>query len=183
MKKRFLALTLALTMAMGMTMTAFAATDSSEYTQQSKKDNDADPTVEVDYTVDQEYKVTIPADVTFGESLTATKEVKAEDVLIDDGNALYVKMTSTNYTEATGYQLLYKDSSIVYTITKDNENVENASNILIVKPGEGLVDGSGKANGSTELVLATDTDKIALAQKAGKHVDTLTFTVSVDTAQ
>jgi carbonic anhydrase len=183
MKKRFLALTLALAMTMGMATTAFAASTDTTINQESKPQTDD---VEVKYNVTGKYEVTIPADVELTADGDYSKdfEVSAKDVLVESGKSLQVKMSSANYSKGTenGYKLMNEkqDSSIKYSIKKDNADFANEAMVLEVKPNTDL--SAGAATGSTTLTFSTSEENVKKANSAGDHTDTLTFAVSVDTA-
>jgi hypothetical protein len=177
MKSRILATALALALAMGTTCTVFAAADTSTINQNSASQ---ESTVTVTYTVADSYEVTIPADVTLTSdgSYQGTGEVKAENVLIEDGKVLNVKLTSANAgeaTDATGYVLKDKSgaSSIAYEIKKGDAAVANGSVVLAVSAGTTVEQ-------TASLTFATSEDKVSAVTKSGAHTDTLTFKVSVD---
>jgi hypothetical protein len=181
MKKRFLALTLALTMAMGMTMTAFAAEDGTKVTEASEPKTG---TTIISYETTESYTVTLPADTALGtktdDGYTGTGVVEAKDVLLKDGSTLEISLASAN-----DFNLQYgtdNPSKIAYEIISQEPDsgkvgVTGGDAFLTVAP---KTDGNGGvASGKTTLTYAATKTAIEEATKAGKHTDTLTFTVSV----
>lgn len=122
----------------------------------------------VEYDMGVAYTVTIPASVTFtdGEK-TAERGLQASDVMLPEGQALRVSVTSRN-----GFQMRNGDDYIDYTM-KVNQGTpleEDTRNVLTVRAGE--------TSGWAVLDFATDLDRTH-AQRAGQYSDTLTFTVTV----
>jgi hypothetical protein len=187
MKKRFLALTLALTMAMGMTMTAFAAEDGTEVTEASEPKTG---TTIISYETTESYTVTLPADTALetktDDGYTGTGEVEAKDVLLKDGSTLEISLASTNnfnlqYGTSNPSKIAYTIYSLVdseeETVDEQGVKVTGGEAFLTVAP---KTDGNGGvASGKTTLTYAATKTAIEEATKAGKHTDTLTFTITV----
>jgi hypothetical protein len=192
MKKKVITMALALTLALSMTGTAFAAGEEGDETSTTNSvtwgstdsidNNTKTGQTEIDYTVNQSYTVNIPSDVSLnldGNDYKGSGKVKATDVRIEDGKILKVTMKSTNAGEATGsdsYKLKYGTSTaseIAYSIKKGEDNLSNGGEVVSVSSGT-------VESGEVTLNFAATSTQVAEATKAGKHTDTLTFTVSVE---
>lgn len=169
MKNKKIIITLIALIILSVTLPTFAATITTESSQE----------VTVTYQVGEGYTVSIPADISFSSTdqtnYTATGNVSATGVLIETDNTLNVKMTSANY-ENGAYTLQDSsgESKIVYTIKNGDQDFENDTNVLSVSAG------ADNLSAETTLNFATTSDEIAKATKSGAHTDTLTFTVSID---
>jgi len=121
MKKLF-ALLLAITMMATLSVTAFAA----EY------DTEGDKGMNVTYSVNPGYTVTIPPTVTIGENGT-TAEVSAADVVVEKGKYVSVTLAAdNNFTVTSG-----EGATLTYTVTKGEETVAAGGEILAVNPADG----------------------------------------------
>lgn len=128
--------------------------------------------INVNYDMDTEYTVTIPASVNFTDSeRTIDRPLQANGVRVDDGKALNITISSQNgfqmkHTKNSGSGIYYH-LMLNHTIIPDGNNY----NVLTVNAGEG----SGRAILSFVTELNKDN-----AFYTGSYTDTITFTVSVD---
>lgn len=149
MKKLF-ALILTVAMLATMSVTAFAA-------------NTTGGSMEVTYSVEPGYTVTIPETVTIGANGTSAT-VSAEDVVVNKGQYVSVTLASdNNFTVTSG-----EGTTLTYTVTKDGQPVAAGDEILAVNP-------ASADNGSTEITFAIN-DEI---QYAGTYTGSATFTIAV----
>ena len=152
--RKLLALILAITMMATLSVTAFAA----DY------DTTGDKGMNVTYSVNPGYTVTIPETVTIGAD-GAEKTVSAEDVVVEKGRYVSVTLAeSNNFTVKTT-----EGAELTYTVTANGENVAAGGEILAVNPANGK---SGTAN------ITFDIDEAAI-QYAGTYTGTATFTIAV----
>ncbi len=153
MKKLF-ALLLAITMMATLSVTAFAA----DY------DTEGDKGMDVTYTVNPGYTVTIPPTVTIGTDGTSTT-VSAEGVVVNKGQYVSVTLAeNNNFTVKTA-----EGAELPYTVTANGENVAAGGEILAVNPAD---DKTGTAT------ITFDIDESAI-QYAGTYTGTATFTIAV----
>lgn len=128
--------------------------------------------INVNYDMDTEYTVTIPASVNFTDSeRTIDRPLQANDVRIEDGKALNITISSSN-----GFQMKHTKnigSGIDYHLMINNAVISDGNNynVLTVNAGEG----SGRAILSFVTELNKDN-----AFYTGTYTDTITFKVSVD---
>lgn len=128
--------------------------------------------INVNYDMDTEYTVTIPASVNFTDSeRTIDRPLQANDVRIDDGKALNITISSIN-----GFKMKHTKNSgsgIDYHLIINNTTISDGNNynVLTVNAGEG----SGRAILSFVTELNKDN-----AFYTGNYTDTITFKVSVD---
>lgn len=122
--------------------------------------------VEVTYTADEHYEISIPASQNMGDGMEVMGTVAANSVCLAEGTALHVNMQSQN-----GFSLVCGNSSIGYTVSANGSAVSNGSDVLVVE--------AGSTEGSTALVFATDAANVAGATLAGEHTDTISFTANV----
>ena len=126
-------------------------------------------TTNVSYNVDPSYTVSIPAAVTLGDSAVEA-DITASDVILEDGKQILVELTSaSNTASGSTFNAKNGDSAVTYTITGDEA----------IAVGDTVA--TFTANGSKTLTFSA-ADKSA-ATVAGAHTETLTFTVSVETAK
>ena len=157
MKKLF-ALLLAITMMATLSVTAFAA----DY------DTTGDKGMNVTYSVNPGYTVTIPETVTIGADGTE-KTVSAADVVVEKGQYVSVTLAeNNNFTVKTT-----EGAELTYTVTANGETVAPGGEILAVNPADGK---TGTAN------ITFDIDETAI-QYAGTYTGTLTFTIAVNPAE
>ena len=157
MKKLF-ALLLAITMMATLSVTAFAA----DY------DTEGDKGMDVTYSVNPGYTVTIPPTVTIGTSGTSA-EISAADVVVEKGQYVSVTLAENNdFTVKTA-----EGAELTYTVTANGENVAAGDEILAVNPKD------GKTGTAT---ITFDIDESAI-QYAGTYTGTATFTIAVKDVQ
>ncbi|MGN0115710.1 MAG: hypothetical protein ACI396_10320 [Acutalibacteraceae bacterium] len=114
------------------------------------------------------YTVTIPETVTLG----GTAEIKAENVVVDEGKQVEVALTATS-GENNAFTVKSAERAVIeYTVTKDDANIVVGDTVLMVNPDDGK-------SGSTILNFNSP-DK---AKFSGEYNGTVTFTVSVENAQ
>lgn len=156
MKKLF-ALILAIAMMATLSVTAFAA----EY------DTTGDKGMDVTYSVEPGYTVTIPPTVTIGTSGTSA-EISAADVGVEKGQYVSVTLAdNNNFTVTSG-----EGATLTYTVTKGGQPVAAGDEILAVNPAD------GKAGTAT---ITFDIDETAI-QYAGTYTGSATFTIAVKDA-
>jgi hypothetical protein len=136
-------------------------------------------TTEIYYGIEEGYYLTIPADLRL--STTADEQQLAvTEVRLASGKILKVNMTSDNYGEikADKYQVIYDDSCITYTVRK---GAKGAVNTEVTENNHELINiNAGDTSAEVYLTFTTTDDEIEEATKAGRHEDTLTFTVTVE---
>ena len=153
MKKLF-ALILAITMMATLSVTAFAA----DY------DTTGDKGMNVTYSVNPGYTVTIPETVTIGADGTSAT-VSAEGVVVNKGQYVSVTLAAdNNFTVKTA-----EGAELTYTVTKDGQPVAAGGEILAVNPADGKT-------GSASVTF--DIDEAAI-QYAGTYTGSATFTIAV----
>ncbi len=128
--------------------------------------------INVNYDMDTEYTVTIPASVNFTDSeTTIDRPLQANGVRIDIGKALNITISSQN-----GFTMKHTKNSgsgIDYHLMINNAVIPDGNNynVLTVNAGEG--------SGSAILSFVTELNKDN-AFYTGNYTDTITFKVSVD---
>lgn len=153
MKKSF-AWILAIAMMATLSVTAFAA----DY------DTEGNKGMNVTYSVNPGYTVTIPETVTIGTSGTSA-EISAADVVVEKGQYVSVTLAAdNNFTVKTT-----EGAELTYIVTANGENVAPGGEILAVNPADGKT-------GSTTIAFDIDETKI---QYAGTYTGTATFTIAV----
>jgi len=153
MKKLF-ALILAVALMATLSVTAFAA----DY------DTEGNKGMNVTYSVNPGYTVTIPETVTIGADGTEMT-VSAEDVVVEKG--LYVSVTlaaDNNFTVKTA-----EGAELTYTVTKGGQSVAAGGEILAVNP-------ASAAGGSANITFAINEADV---KYAGTYTGTATFTIAV----
>ena len=151
MKKLF-ALLLAITMMATLSVTAFAV----DY------DTTGDKGMTVTYSVNPEYTVTIPTDVTIDGNSTT---ISAEGVVVEKGRYVSVTLAENNdFTVKTA-----EGAELAYTVTKGNQPVSAGGEILAVNPAD-------SAAGTATIIFDIDESTI---QYAGTYTGTATFTIAV----
>ena len=153
MKKLF-ALLLAVALMATLSVTAFAA----DY------DTTGDKGMDVTYSVEPGYTVTIPETVTIGAEGTE-KTVSAEDVVVNKGQYVSVSLAAdNNFTVKTA-----EGATLTYTVTKGGQPVAAGGEILAINPTD------GKTGTAT---VTFDIDEAAI-QYAGTYTGSATFTIAV----
>ena len=156
MKKLF-ALLLAIAMMATLSVTAFAA----EYDTTGNKGMD------VTYSVEPGYTVTIPPTVTIVTSGTSA-EISAADVVVEKGQYVSVTLAAdNNFTVTSG-----EGATLTYTVTANDKDIAAGGEILAVNPAD------GKTGTAT---ITFDIDESAI-QYAGTYIGTATFTIAVNPA-
>ena len=114
-----------------------------------------------------EYIVTIPSNITFGESTSTTMEVSIDEssTLATDNTLKVVLEKSEN-----GFTLKNADSTIAYEVKKDSAQLSAGSEVLSWTEGEEI---PGAV--TLEMNITGSTDDMP----AGDYTDTLTFKTSV----
>ena len=121
----------------------------------------------VTYTVDPTYTVTIPETVTIGAEGTE-KTVSAEGVVVEKGKYVSVALAADNdFTVKTA-----EGAELPFTVTANGETVAEGGEILAVNPANGK---SGTAN------ITFDIDEAAI-QYAGTYTGSATFTIALKDA-
>ena len=153
MKKLF-ALLLAITMMATLSVTAFAA----DY------DTAGDKGMNVTYSVNPGYTVTIPETVTIGTSGTSA-EISAADVVVEKGQYVSVTLAAeNNFTVTTA-----EGATLDYTVTANGANVAAGDEILAVNPADGKT-------GTATITFDIDESDI---KYAGTYTGSVTFTIAV----
>lgn len=168
MKKLISGMT-ALTIMAAMAMPAFADT-------QIKQDT-ANQTgaMTAEYDVAAKYTVTIPAGVELNSvgGGEVSKKITAEDVLLESGQQIYVKLEKGSNT-SEGSEFSAKNeagtSTANYTITAGDKDVAVGDTVATF--------GTSKDDQSATLTFS----EARGATDAGKHTETLTFTIGVENA-
>ncbi len=121
----------------------------------------------VTYSVAPTYTVTIPAKVTLGESVT----VSAENVVVDMGKQVTVKLTATD-GDNNAFTLKTQEGAVIaYTVSDDTKTYAVSDTVLSVDP-------ANADRGATTLKFTA----AEAAKYAGSYTGTVTFTVSVESA-
>ncbi len=121
----------------------------------------------ITYSVAPTYTVTIPEDVTLG----GTVEVKAENVILDEGKQLEVALTATSGTDNAFTVSNGNTATLTYEVTNNSANVISiGGNVLTVNPSIG-------DSGSVILNFSKPADSAIIY--SGDYSGTVTFTVSV----
>ena len=164
--KKLLTLLLTAALATAAATTAFADTTISAGTD-GKPNPTAAPQMNVTYTVQPSYTVTIPAKVTL-DSTTKKSEatVKAENVTVPHGQAVKVALTNANSFKVTSQE----GAELTYKVTKNEQAVNVNDTVLSV--ASNAIDKKGE----TALVFEI-TDSVVYS---GEYTGTVTFTVSVE---
>ena len=152
--KKLLALILAITLMATLSVTAFAT----DY------DTAGDKGMDVTYSVNPGYTVTIPETVTIGANGTSAT-VSAEDVVVNKGQYVSVTLAAdNNFTVKTA-----EGAELTYTVTANGEAVAPGGEILTVNPTD-------SAAGTATITF--DIDESAI-KYAGTYTGSATFTIAV----
>jgi len=168
--RRFISAVMALAMVSAIApMGAFAA--DGDPTTVNQDSTTKAGTMTATYDVQAKYTVTIPAGVTLSDTVETSASVVAENVMLESGQNIVVKLTNASNTESGSTFNAKNDSSTAtYTIGKGTEK-------------------TGIAVGDTVATFGTDTKKQEQkltfseakgATYAGEHTEQLTFTISVE---
>lgn len=169
--KKFVTLLLTAALAITAATTAFAADTTIGPGTNSKQ-------IDVTYTVNPSYTVTIPANITLTSQTNGTAEgtakVSATNVTVPYGQSVKVALSTdfqvalTNASTTPAPTLKYKVYKVGNTKPSNNDLVENNGTVLEVAPE--ATDKKGTAT------LAFVTDEVVYS---GDYEGTVTFTVSV----
>ncbi len=159
--KKLIAFVLTLAMATITSVTAFAVDTTITPDSDPKTGSTA-----VEYSVDSTYTVTIPSEVTLGNSF----EIKAENVVLEQGKQLEVALTATSgagnaFTVSNG-----KTGELTYEVKVGETPVSVGDKVLTVNPT------TASAGSATLNFSSPPTSTIVYA---GNYIGTVTFTVSV----
>lgn len=167
--RKLLSVLLAIALVMSLSVTAFAAD------AQITVDGAQSAETLVTYEMLEGYTVIIPDSVVIN-TLTSEGEavIAAENVIIDFGKTLNIKISGDDYEDA--WELIDKvndKNKLVYNIgtSKDGDDIVNNSIVLAAPAGDYY---NQKLEETLHFSLAGDTTK------SGAYEDTLTFTVSID---
>ena len=127
-----------------------------------------DKSVTVEYVAAPTYIVTIPATVGLGQTAT----ISAEDVIVEKGKQVEVKVTATSEADSTFKLRTQQGTAVTYTVENGGQAVEVGDTVLTVNPGTAH-------SGSTKLSFVAPADESILF--AGTYTGTVTFTISVET--
>ena len=127
--------------------------------------------LEVTYNAEASYTVTIPASVTLSATADVTADIKAEDVLLDTGQAISVKLQTASNTES---------GSTFNAKTADGASTANYT----ISAGETAISvGDEVANFDADGSQTLTFSKAEGATAAGSHTETLTFNISTLAAE
>ena len=164
--KKLLTLLLTAALATATATTAFAADTTISAGTDGKPSPTAAPQMNVTYTVQPTYTVTIPASVT----MLSTAIVRAGDVTLPKGQAVKVKLT-----DAKGFKVKSQEGAeLSYAVFQETVNGSE-----LVKLNDTVLSVASDAKDKKGEALLT----FAFANKAtysGTYTGTLTFTVSVE---
>lgn len=169
--KKYLSLVLILTLALFLSATAFAVDNT------IKEDSDTrNADTRVNYNVAPTFTVTIPAIVTLGpnEDDVVPVSVKAENVCVEKGMQVVVRLTGTSGTDNAFTVATAQEAELKYCVKSGGNNINVGDIVLAVDPGNTTAD--TVANGTASLMFVLD-DTI---KYAGAYTGTVTFTVSVE---
>ena len=151
MKKLF-ALILAVALLATMSVSAFAA----------GYDTEGNKGMNVTYSVNPEYTVTIPTDVTIDGNSTT---ISAENVVVEKGKYVSVTLADDNdFTVRTR-----QGAELSYTVNANGANVAAGDEILVVNPTDGKT-------GTATITFEIDENDI---KYAGTYTGSATFTIAV----
>ena len=161
--KKLLALLLAIAMMATMSVTVFAADNTVNY---NGSENSQTSGLNVTYNVAPTFSVTIPSNVTLGNSVT----VSAADVVVEYGEAVNVMLSGTSETDNSFMLRTEQGAELSYTVKKGEAAVNVGDTVLSVIPGSDET--------SAELTFVEP----ASYTYAGLYKGTVTFTIVVETA-
>lgn len=128
--------------------------------------------INVNYDMETEYTVTIPASVNFTENeKTIDRPLQATGVRIEAGKALNITISSRN--DFTMKHTKNSGSGIDYHLMINNTTIPNVNNYNV------LTVNAGEDSGRAILSFVTELNKDN-ALYTGNYTDTITFKVSVD---
>ncbi len=131
-------------------------------------DTEGSGSISVSYNANVNYKVTIPASVTFTDSeKIVERALMASDVLLNKGGKLGISVSSLN-----GFRMVNDSGYIEYGMKVNGHDINAGEDIVILTVLAGET--SGWATLDFETALSGEH-----AEYAGSYSDTLTFTVQV----
>ena len=161
--KKLLALILAVALMATMSVTALAADNTVNY---NGSENPQTSGLNVTYNVTPTFSVTIPASVALDNSVT----VSADDVVVEYGKVVNVKLTGTSEDDNT-FKLRTDEGAVLSYAVKKGETVVNVGDtVLSVTPTS--------EETSAELTFVEP----ASYTYAGLYKGTVTFTIAVEAA-
>lgn len=113
----------------------------------------------ITYHVDQSYEISIPATVTLGNTI----EVSANDVVIEYGKKLNVKINGE-------FKLNNNDYEVAYSITSGDNPISSGDVVLTIDPEK-------TNSGSSSLTFVKPESGF---KYAGDYTGTVNFTISVE---
>lgn len=183
--RRFLAGISALTLAAAMAPMAAYARGGETKTLDKDKTSD---TMIATYTVNPTYTVTIPAAAPIGDDANSAiaQEIKAENVVLEEGQKIAVTLSGASNTTAagtvfnamTGKSGDTNRSTVKYNIkkTKDEKGADADTNIAL----NGKV---AEFTGDQSVELKFIKDSTSTPTAAGAHTEQLTFSIAVEGAE
>ena len=111
------------------------------------------------------YTVTIPATVELGE----TAEIKAENVVVEKGSQVEVKLTDTSEANNSFKLKSNEGAELAYTVNNGTNNISIGDTVLAVNPDD-------TSTGAATLIFTQSGE----AEFAGDYSGTVTFTISVE---
>ena len=111
------------------------------------------------------YTVTIPATVELGD----TAEIKAENVVVEKGSQVEVKLTDTSEADNSFKLKSNEGAELAYTVNNRTNNISVGDTVLAVNPDD-------TSTGAATLIFTQSGE----AEFAGDYSGTVTFTVSVE---
>ena len=120
---------------------------------------------QISYSVAPTYTVTIPATVELGE----TAEIKAENVVVEKGSQVEVKLTDTSEDDNSFKLKSNEGAELAYTINNGTNDISVGDTVLAVNP-----DNSDTGTANLSFV------KQGNEAYAGAYKGTVTFTVSIE---
>ena len=163
--KKLLTLLLTAALATAAATTAFADDTTISAGTDGKPSPTAAPQMNVTYTVQPSYTVTIPASVTLGQ----TAIVSASNVKINKDQTLKVKLTATSESDNT-FKVKANGAELTYTVKKGTTDIAVGSEVLAVN--------SETSGDDLKAELSFIAPKSTTF--AGEYKGTVIFTVSVE---
>lgn len=161
--KKLLTLLLTAALATAAATTAFAADNTITPGADGNPTPTAKPEMQVSYTVNPSYTVTIPASVTLDSNTkSSTAKVSADNVTVPYNYAVKVTLTNANGFKVTSQE----GAKLTYAVTENARNITEGAAVLLVASGSGS---------DTLEFKITDT-----VVHSGTYTGNVIFTVSVE---